>query len=170
MNGMIKKALVILMALMLISTAACAKKGEDKTDKEPTVSDPYSLAGNTEEEEENDPEEVILARQRAPMLGEWTATSTNDQTGEETRTTFTFHEDGNVTSVTEDGKNAFGGIFKKVRWSYDIATGNLMITYTDIRGSAIEYTFDVTIARENYIIIRSILPENEAGKKLSLTR
>ena len=170
MKKIIISMLMLLLAFAMIISVSCAEKQSKKEDAqaEDTEKDPYSLA--EDEETEYNSDEANLARQRAPMLGVWTATATDDTTGEETATTFTFHEDGTVTSVTFDGKNAFGGIIKKVLWRYDVKTGNLIMEYTDIRGMATEYIFDVNIAHENYIIIRAISPENEVGKKLALTR
>lgn len=161
MKKLAKIALFVLLAAFSAAFIAC-------TPEEEKPGDPYALVTNAPES--IDPE-AALARKNSPLLGEWNATSTDKDTGLDTTTTlFTFHEDGTVTSVYPDtGANALG-IYVKVVWNYDPETGALYISYTDVRGMEMTYTFDVTIAKENYIILRVVAPENAAGNKLSLTR
>ena len=156
MNRLIKTAMCIFFAAAMIPAAACSEN---------TDSDPYALVTETEAPG------AQLARDKAPVLGTWTATSTDPETGLDAATTlFTFHEDGSVTSVDPDtGANALS-IFTSVTWNYDIQNENIIIEYVDLRGSAMEYTFDMTVANENYIILRVTAPDIAAGQKLSLTR
>lgn len=156
MNRLVKTAMCVLFAAALIPAAACSNNPEADPNAQVLESESPTFSP---------------ARKNAPMLGTWTATSTDPNTGLDAATTlFTFHEDGTVTSVDPNtGANELA-IFVSVTWDYNVETGDLMMRYEDIRGQVTEYTFDVTVARDNYIIIRVVSPESEAGLKLSLTR